>query len=95
MFDPRESIQVIGYDVEEDINPLARADLEQRLTKLNEELRLQNRYNKLSKKIKRLEEELERYINFCEGEANATVNDTNCRIAIAKFKSLLGIIRDE
>lgn len=50
--------------------------------------------DKAIEKIARIQKELEDKIAFCENEANGTVNDTHCRIAISFYKRLLEIIKE-
>lgn len=93
MFDPREEIQIIAIDMD-DKDLCARRDLEEWATNFNETMRLKNRYNRAVEKLERIEQELEDKIKFCETEAEGTVNDTHCRIAIIFYKKLLDIIRE-
>lgn len=92
MWDEREPIQIIGIDIGE-ASPLDEWEITERVTKFNEEMKLQNRYDKAIAKLEKIENELEDKIRFCEMEAEGTVNDTHCRIAILFYKRLLEIIR--
>lgn len=94
MFNPNEEIQIIGYDVGGEISPYERYEIEKNLTELNEELTLKNRYNKAIGKLETIKKELERKITFCENEADGTINDGNCRIAVLFYKRLLDIINE-
>ena len=93
MFDEKEPIQIIGLNIDAP-NPLIAAEATQWATKWNEEMKLQNRYDKAIDKLDKIKEELEKKIEFCEREADGTVNDTNCRIAILFYKRLLSIITE-
>lgn len=93
MFDPREEIQIIGINTDDE-DLYARRELEEWATNFNETMRLKNRYNRAVEKLERIEQELEDKIKFCEMEAEGTVNDTHCRIAIIFYKKLLDIIRE-
>ena len=93
MFDKREPIQIIGLNIDAP-NSLIAAEATQWATKWNEEMKLQNRYDKAIDKLDKIKEELEMKIEFCEREADGTVNDTNCRIAILFYKKLLNIIME-
>ena len=60
-----------------------------------EEPTLKNRYTKVIDKLERIKNELELKVMFCTNEADGTINDTNCRIAIQFYKHLLDIINEE
>lgn len=94
MFNPDEKIQIIGYDVNGEINPYDRFEIEKDLTELNKKLTLKNRYDKAIYKLERIKDKLEQKIVFCTNEADGTVNDTNCRIVIQFYKDLLDIINE-
>lgn len=93
MWDEREPIQIIGLNIDAP-NPLIAAEATKWATEWNEEMKLQNRYDKAIAKLDKIKEELEKKIEFCEREADSTVNDTNCRIAILFYKRLLSIITE-
>lgn len=93
MFNPEEEIQIIGYTAE-NLDLYSQTVIEQKLTELNEELTLKNRYNKAINKLDTIKKELERQVGFCENEAQGTVNDSKCRIAIHFYKKLLDIINE-
>lgn len=94
MFNPEEEIQIIGYTAE-NLNLCSQIIIEQKLTELNEELTLKNRYNKAINKLETIKKELESKVNFCENEAKGTTNDSKCRIAIHFYKKLLDIINEK
>ena len=96
MFDEREPIQIIGlnFDEEATIDPYTKFNAMKLATQWNEDMKLQNRYDKAIAKLDRIKEELENKIEFCEREADGTVNNTNCRIAISFYKRLLDIIME-
>ena len=96
MFDEREPIQIIGLNFDEEvaIDPYTKFKAMKWATEWNEEMKLQNRYDKAIDKLDKIKEELEKKIAFCEREADGTVNDTNCRIAILFYKKLLNIIME-
>ena len=93
MYNPNEEIQIIGYTAE-NLDFYSQMEIEQKLTELNEELTLKNRYNKAIDKLERIKNKLELKVMFCTNEADGTVNDTNCRIAIQFYKELLEIINE-
>lgn len=94
MFNPNEEIQIIAYNVDEPLGIAEQIEIEEALTDLNEELTLKNRYTKAIDKLERIKNKLELKIMFCTNEADGTVNDTNCRIAIQFYKDLLKIINE-
>lgn len=94
MFNPNEEIQIIAYNVDEPLGIAEQIEIEEALTDLNEELTLKNRYTKAIDKLERIKNKLELKIMFCTNEADGTVNDTNCRIAIQFYKDLLEIINE-
>lgn len=95
MWDPNEPIQIIGCVVDKDTPIYEWAEIQNAMTQFNEDWKLQNRYDKAINKLERIEHELEDKIKFCEMEAEGTVNDAHCRIAILFYKRLLKIIRGE
>ena len=95
MLNPNEEIQIIAYNVDEPLRISEQMAIEETLTDLNEELTLKNRYTKAIDKLERIKNKLELKVIFCTNEANGTVNDTNCRIAIQFYKHLLDIINEE
>ena len=95
MLNPNEEIQIIAYNVDEPLRIPEQMAIEETLTDLNEELTLKNRYTKAIDKLERIKNELELKVIFCTNEANGTVNDTNCRIAIRFYKHLLDIINEK
>lgn len=94
MFNPNEEIQIIAYNVDGPLGMAEQMEIEKALTDLNEELTLKNRYTKAIDKLERIKNKLELKIMFCTNEADGTVNDTNCRIAIQFYKELLEIINE-
>ena len=94
MFNPEEEIQIIAYNVEEPLGIAEQLEIEETLTELNDKLTLKNRYTKAIDKLERIKNELELKVMFCTNEADSTVNDTNCRIAIQFYKHLLDIINE-
>ena len=94
MFNPEEEIQIIAYNVEGPLGIAEQLEIEETLTELNEKLTLKNRYTKAIDKLERIKNELELKVMFCTNEADGTVNDTNCRIAIQFYKHLLDIINE-
>lgn len=94
MFNPNEEIQIIGYNIDGEISPYDRFEIETDLTELNEKFTLKNRYDKAIYKLERIKDKLEQKIVFCTNEADGTANDTNCRIAIQFYKDLLEIINE-
>ena len=95
MLNPNEEIQIIAYNVDEPLRIPEQMAIEETLTDLNEELTLKNRYTKAIDKLERIKNELELKVMFCTNEADGTINDTNCRIAIQFYKYLLDIINEE
>lgn len=95
MLNPNEEIQIIAYNVDEPLRIPEQMVIEETLTDLNEELTLKNRYTKAIDKLERIKNELELKVMFCTNEADGTINDTNCRIAIQFYKHLLDIINEE
>lgn len=95
MLNPNEEIQIIAYNVDEPLRIPEQMEIEETLTDLNEELTLKNRYTKAIDKLERIKNELELKVMFCTNEADSTINDTNCRIAIQFYKHLLDIINEE
>lgn len=89
MFNPNEA-----YNVDGPLGIAEQIETEEALTDLNEELTLKNRYTKAIDKLERIKNELELKVMFCTNEADGTVNDTNCRIAIQFYKHLLDIINE-
>jgi hypothetical protein len=94
MFNPEEEIQIIAYNVEGPLGIAEQLEIEETLTELNDKLTLKNRYTKAIDKLERIKNELELKVMFCTNEADGTVNDTNCRIAIQFYKHLLDIINE-
>ncbi len=94
MFNPEEEIQIIAYNVEGPLGIAEQLEIEETLTELNNKLTLKNRYTKAIDKLERIKNELELKVMFCTNEADGTVNDTNCRIAIQFYKHLLDIINE-
>lgn len=94
MFNPEEEIQIIAYNVEGPLGIVEQLEIEETLTELNDKLTLKNRYTKAIDKLERIKNELELKVMFCTNEADGTVNDTNCRIAIQFYKHLLDIINE-
>ncbi|MBQ9731195.1 MAG: hypothetical protein IJV94_03750 [Bacilli bacterium] len=94
MFNPNEEIQIIAYNVDGPLEMAEQMKIEKALTDLNKELTLKNRYTKAIDKLERIKNELEQKVMFCTNEADGTVNDTNCRIAIQFYKHLLDIINE-
>ena len=95
MLNPNEEIQIIAYNVDEPLRIPEQMAIEETLTDLNEELTLKNRYTKAIDKLERIKNELELKVMFCTNEADGTINDTNCRIAIQFYKHLLDISNEE
>lgn len=95
MLNPNEEIQIIAYNVDEPLRIPEQMAIEETLTDLNEELTLKNRYTKAIDKLERIKNELELKVMFCTNEADGTINDINCRIAIQFYKHLLDIINEE
>ena len=52
-------------------------------------------YEKEKEKNKKLENELEKHIKFCEQEAEGSLNNEICHIALKFNKGLLDIINEE
>lgn len=94
MFNPEEEIQIIAYNVEGPLGIAEQLEIEETLTELNDKLTLKNRYTKAIDKLERIKNELELKVMFCTNEADGTINDTNCRIAIQFYKHLLDIINE-
>lgn len=95
MLNPNEEIQIIAYNVDEPLRIPEQMAIEETLTDLNEELTLKNCYTKAIDKLERIKNELELKVMFCTNEADGTINNTNCRIAIQFYKHLLDIINEE
>lgn len=53
---------------------------------------LQERVFHLKGIIQQAQAELDKYTTFCTNEADGTVNDTNCRIAIQHYKHIQSIL---
>lgn len=94
MFNPNEEIQIIAYNVDGPLGIAEQMEIEEALTDLNEELTLKNRYTKAIDKLEKIKNKLELKIMFCTNEADGTVNDTHCRLAIQFYKDLLEIINE-
>ena len=52
-------------------------------------------YEKEKEKNKKIEKELEKYIKFCEQEAEGSLNNEICHISLKFNKRLLDIINEE
>ena len=94
MFNPNEEIQIIAYNVDGPLGIAEQMETEEALTDLNEELTLKNRYIKAIDKLERIKNKLELTIMFCTNDADPTINDTNCRIALQSYKDPLELINE-
>ena len=64
MYNPKEEIQIIAYNVDGPLRIPEQMAIEEELTDLNEKLTLKNRYTKAIDKLERIKNKLELKIMF-------------------------------
>lgn len=57
MWYSNEKIQIIGYCVEEDVDPLIRIEIEEIITQFNENMKLENRYKRVCEELEKVKQE--------------------------------------
>lgn len=57
MWYSNEKIQIIGYCVEEDVDPLTIFEIEEIITQFNENMKLENRYKRVCEELEKVKQE--------------------------------------
>ena len=57
MWYSNEKIQIIGYCIEEDVDPLTRIEIEEIITQFNENMKLENRYKRVCEELEKVKQE--------------------------------------
>ena len=89
------NIELEIKDIKHDLNYAKKCEYDHVTLDVYKVQTLLTAYEKEKEKNKKIEKELEKHIKFCEQEAEGSLNNEICHIALKFNKGLLDIINEE